>query len=138
MPTRRMARELALQALFSVEIGHREPADVLEETFAHAGSNSAQRSFIKDLVFGTLEHGEQSDQEVIPLLQGWTIERLPTIDRLLLRMALYEIRHRPETPKPVVINEAVELAKKFSTEDSGRFVNGVLSSATNHTAKSHG
>ncbi|MDP9018616.1 MAG: transcription antitermination factor NusB [Candidatus Eremiobacteraeota bacterium] len=139
MPTRRMARELALQALFSVEVGHREPADVLEETFAHAGSNSAQRTFIKDLVFGTLEHGEQSDEEVIPLLQGWTIERLPTIDRLLLRMAMFEIRHRPETPRPVVINEAVELAKKFSTENSGRFVNGVLSSATNHAvAKSHG
>ena len=130
MPTRRMARELALQALFSVEIGHREPSEVLEETFAHAGSNSAQRIFIKDLVFGTLEHAGESDKTVEPLLQGWTIERLPTIDRLLLRMSLFEFHHRPETPRPVIINEAVELAKKFSTEDSGRFVNGVLSSAT--------
>lgn len=130
MPTRRMARELALQALFSVEIGHREPADVLDETFAHAGSNSAQRIFIKDLVYGTLEHAGESDETVAPLLQGWTIERLPTIDRLLLRMSVFEFHHRPETPRPVIINEAVELAKKFSTEDSGRFVNGVLSSAT--------
>lgn len=129
MPTRRMARELALQALFSVEIGHREPADVLDETFAHAGSSSDQRVFIKDLVYGTLEHAPESDATVGPLLQGWTIERLPTIDRLLLRMSMFEFHHRPETPRPVIINEAVELAKKFSTEDSGRFVNGVLSSA---------
>ena len=62
-------------------------------------------------------------------MQDWTLERLPTVDRLLLRMALYEMLYEPETPRPVVINEAVELAKKFSTEDSGRFVNGVLSSA---------
>ncbi|MDQ6930303.1 MAG: transcription antitermination factor NusB [Candidatus Eremiobacteraeota bacterium] len=130
MPTRRMARELALQALFSVEVGHREPADVLDETFAHAGSSSEQRVFIKDLVYGTLEHAPESDLTVGPLLQGWTIERLPTIDRLLLRMSMFEFHHRPATPRPVIINEAVELAKKFSTENSGRFVNGVLSSAT--------
>lgn len=133
-----MGRELALQALFSVEVGHREPLEVLEEYLAHY-SESAQRLFVKDLVLGTIDHTAESDETVGPLLAGWTIERLPTIDRLLLRMALFEIRHRPETPKPVVINEAVELAKKFSTEDSGRFINGVLSSATNHTpAKSHG
>ena len=131
MPTRRMARELALQALFSVEIGKREPDEVLTETFAHAGSNGTHRAFIKDLVYGTLEHAQQSDQAVAPLLEGWTIERLPTIDRLLLRMGMFELAHRPLVPRPVIINEAVELAKKFSTEDSGRFVNGVLSSAMN-------
>jgi N utilization substance protein B len=63
-------------------------------------------------------------------LEGWTLERLPTVDRLVLRMGVYEMRHRPETPRAVVINEAVELAKKFSTEESGRFVNGVLASAS--------
>jgi len=123
-----MARELALQTLFSVEIGHRVPAEVLDETFAHAGSNGEQRSFIKDLVYGTLEQGQESETAGSPLLQGWTLERLPTIDRLLLRRSAFEFSHRPETPRPVVINEAVELAKKFSTEDSGRFINGVLAS----------
>jgi len=121
-----MARELALQALFSVEIGHRDPAEVLEEYLA-TFSESSHRLFVKDLVLGTLEHSEESDQAISPLLQGWTIERLPTIDRLLLRMGTFELRHRPQTPRPVIINEAVELAKRFSTEDSGRFVNGVLS-----------
>ena len=126
MPSRRMARELALQALFSVEVGHRDAAEVLDE-YLSTFSESAQRLFVKDLVLGTLEHSHESDERITPLLEGWTIERLPTIDRLLLRMAAFELRHRPETPRPVIINEAVELAKRFSTEDSGRFVNGVLS-----------
>jgi len=121
-----MARELALQALFSVEIGHRDAAEVLDE-YLSSFSESAQRLFVKDLVLGTLEHAQESDERISPLLEGWTIERLPTIDRLLLRMAAFELRHHPETPRPVIINEAVELAKRFSTEDSGRFVNGVLS-----------
>jgi len=126
VPSRRMARELALQALFSVEVGHRDPAEVLEEYLA-TFSESAHRLFVKDLVLGTLEHARESDERITPLLEGWTIERLPTIDRLLLRMAAFELQHRPETPKPVILNEAVELAKRFSTENSGRFVNGVLS-----------
>lgn len=129
MPSRRMARELALQALFSVEVGHREPGEVLDEYLAAFGE-SGHRVFVKDLVFGTIDHEAESDDAIRPLLEGWTIERLPTIDRLLLRMATFEIRHRPETPKPVIINEAVELAKRFSTEDSGRFVNGVLTAVT--------
>lgn len=126
MPSRRMARELALQALFSVEVGHREPAEVLDE-YLSTFSESAHRLFVKDLVLGTIEHSGESDDAIKPLLQGWTIERLPTIDRLLLRMGTFELRYHPETPAPVIINEAVELAKRFSTEDSGKFVNGVLS-----------
>jgi N utilization substance protein B len=127
--TRRYARELALQTLFSVEIGHHEPGAALDETLAR-GDTSDHRTFIKDLVYGTLEHAQSSDDIIAPLLSGWTLERLPTVDRLLLRMGIYEMRFQPETPRPVVINEAVELAKRFSTEESGRFVNGVLSSAS--------
>ena len=127
--SRRRARELALQALFSVEVGHHDAGIALDEALA-SGASPEARAFVKDLVYGTLEHASQSDALVGPLLQGWTIERLPTVDRLLLRMGVYEMRHRPEVPHPVVINEAVELAKKFSTEDSGRFVNGVLASAS--------
>lgn len=86
------------------------------------------RLFVRDLVLGTLENAEESDAIIAPLLEGWTLDRLPTIDRIVLRMSVFELRHST-TPGPVVINEAVELAKKFSTEDSGRFVNGVLAKA---------
>jgi N utilization substance protein B len=127
--TRRFARELALQTLYSVEVGKNTPAEALEQTLTMP-NESEQRAFVRDLVFGTLEFADQSDAVIAPLLQGWTLERLPTLDRLVLRMSIYELQHRKETPPAVVINEAVELAKKFSTEDSGRFVNGVLASAS--------
>jgi N utilization substance protein B len=130
MPSRRLSRELALQALFGIEVGRRDPAEMLDETLTRAGSDeSEQRAFVKDLVLGTLEHESESDAVIAPLLEGWTLDRLPSIDRIVLRMGVFEMLHRPGTPKPVVINEAVELAKKFSTEDSGRFVNGVLARA---------
>jgi len=127
--TRRYARELALQALYSVEVGKNTAAEALEQTLTMPDI-ARERAFVRDLVFGTLEYAEQSDALIAPLLQGWTLERLPTLDRLVLRMSVFELLHRKETPPAVVINEAVELAKKFSTEDSGRFVNGVLASAS--------
>lgn len=126
---RRLARELALQTLYSVEIGRNEPAQALADV--SEGANLGEdRAFVRDLVLGTIESSEECDAVIVPLLQGWTIERLPTLDRLLLRMGVYELRHCRETPPAVVINEAVELAKKFSTEDSGSFVNGVLDRAS--------
>jgi N utilization substance protein B len=124
MPTRRMAREQALQALYSVTVGHREPSDVLVETVGDEAP-SEHRAFVRDLVLGTLDHADEADAAIAPLLQGWSLERMPTIDRLILRMATYELRHEG-TPPAVVMDESVELAKKFSTEDSGRYVNGVL------------
>jgi N utilization substance protein B len=126
--TRRYARELALQTLYSVEVGKHDPAFALDQTLSH-GDTSEQRMFVRELVLGTLEHVAESDALIAPLLEGWTLERLPLLDRIVLRMSVYELRFHKETPPAVVINEAVELAKKFSTEDSGRFVNGVLASA---------
>ena len=132
MASRRLARELTLQALFGVEVGHRTPEEMVSETSGTADSD--QRRFVEDLVLGTLEHAAESDAVISPLLEGWTIERLPTIDRLLLRMSTFELMHR-DTPPAVVVNEAVELAKKFSTDDSPRFVNGVLAAVTKRFAK---
>ena len=122
--SRTHARELALQVLFSVEVGHQEPQAALDHVWG--GISDEARRFVRDLVEGTLEYGAASDEMIAPLLEGWTLERLPTVDRLVLRMGVFELQHQTQTPRPVVINEAVELAKRFSTEDSGRFVNGVL------------
>lgn len=125
MPSRRAGREQALQTLYSIVVGHREPAEALAEVIGDRAA-ADHRVFVKDLVMGTLDYANTADVIVAPRLEGWTLERLPTIDRLLLEMGTYELRCRPETPAAVVINEAVELAKKFSTEESNKFINGVL------------
>jgi transcription antitermination protein NusB len=130
---RRLAREQALKVLYSVTVGNREPHEALREVVGDEGAGE-QRAFVEELTLGTLDYAPQADRIVGPLLEGWTIERLPTIDRLLLEMATFELHCRPQTPTAVAINEAVALAKRFSTEDSGRFVNGVLSAVANAKA----
>lgn len=133
MTSRRMAREKALQVLYSVVIGAREPQDAVSEIVGEHADRE-HRAFVEELALGTLQYAPEADRIVSPLLEGWAIERLPTIDRLLLEMATFELHCRPQTPKAVAINEAVALAKRFSTEDSGRFVNGVLSAVANAKA----
>ncbi len=128
--TRRFARELALQTLFSIDVGKHDAAEALDDALGRTDIGE-QRGFVSDLVLGSIEHAATLDALIAPLLQEWTLDRLPTVDRLVLRMGAFEILYRPETPRPVVLNEAVELAKKFSTEASGRFVNGVLSNVGN-------
>jgi transcription antitermination protein NusB len=122
---RRAAREEALQVLYAIDIGRRDPSEAIDEVVPE-NARSDHRRFVRDTVVGTLGFAAEADAIIAPVLEGWTVERLPEIDRLILRMATYELRHTPDVPRAVVINEAVELAKKFSTEDSGRFVNGVL------------
>jgi N utilization substance protein B len=123
--SRRHGREVALQALYGTEVGKRRPDEMVTELLP-SSAQSEGRTFVRDLVFGTLENEAESDAIIAPVLEGWTLDRLPTIDRIVLRMSVFELKHRKETDPAVVINEAVELAKKFSTEDSGRYVNGVL------------
>lgn len=122
---RRAGREQALQILYAIDVGSRDPGEAIDEVVAE-NARADHRRFVRDLVLGTIDFAAQADEIIAPVLEGWTIERLPEIDRLVLRMATYELRRTPDVPRAVVINEAVELAKRFSTEDSGRFVNGVL------------
>ena len=131
MATRRMGREQALQALYAIEVGGRDPGEAIEEIVG-TGTGAEHRRFVRELVLGTLDFAPEADRVIGPLLEGWTIERLPALDRFILRMATYELCRCP-TPPAVGINEAVDLAKKFSTEDSGRYINGVL----NTIARSH-
>jgi N utilization substance protein B len=123
--SRRHGREVALQVLYGTEVGKRSPDEMVTELLARSESAEG-RAFVRDLVFGTLENSPESDAAIEPLLEGWTLDRLPTIDRIVLRMSVFELKHRKEVDPAIVVNEAVELAKKFSTEDSGRYVNGVL------------
>ena len=80
------------------------------------------------LVEGTAAHRDELDEVIAANARGWTLQRMPVIDLTVLRIAAYELFHRPDVPTAVVLDEAIELAKRFSTDDSGRFVNGVLAS----------
>ncbi len=82
--------------------------------------------FAADLVVGVGEHGEQVDGYIRRFAKGWALERMPAIDRALLRIGVFELLHRPDVPTGAILSEAVELASRYSTEESGRFVNGVL------------
>lgn len=115
------ARERALILLYEAETKGVAPADVL------AAQVSPADELTTLLVEGVQQHREELDAAIAAHSKGWTLERMPLIDRTVLRVAGFELLGRPEVPVAVVLDEAVELAKRFSTDDSGRFVNGVLS-----------
>jgi transcription antitermination protein NusB len=118
--TRRQARERALSLLYEAEVKGESPEAVL------SGLPADPDRFAGELVAGVGGHAEEIDGWLRRYARDWAVERMPAIDRALLRIGVYELLHRPDVPTAVVIAEAVELASRFSTEDSGRFVNGVL------------
>jgi N utilization substance protein B len=120
--TRREARERALSLLYEADAKGVSPEAVLAELPVPPGP------FVVDLVRGVAERREQLDQLIGRYSIDWAPERMPVIDLTLLRMSTYELLARPDIPTGVVISEAVDLAKLYSTEESGRFVNGVLAS----------
>ncbi len=136
--SRRATRELALKVLFQVDVGRADPARALEYTAASQATaddpvaaelGPEDVAFAGELVRGALDHLPEIDRTIIEHAREWRIERMANIDRNVLRLALYEMNYREDIPISVSINEAVELAKKFGTEESGRFVNGILGNA---------
>ena len=117
---RHEARERALSLLYEAAIKQVDPGEVLAELAV------APDPFAVDLVRGVAGAQARIDQLVTEAAVGWQLERMPVVDRTVLRLATYELLARPDIPVAVVIDEAVELAKRYSTEQSGGFVNGVL------------
>jgi transcription antitermination protein NusB len=115
------ARERALYLLYEAHSKGIAPVDALALQVLEPDSLTIE------LVAGVGEHRERLDAAIANRAKGWTLERMPVIDLNVLRIASYELAERPDVPVAVVLDEAVELAKRFSTDDSGRFVNGVLS-----------
>ncbi len=134
---RHTARRLALQTLF--EMDFREPGQdartIWERGVHRAGLSETAGRFAWDLVDGVVRHRPELDGEIARLAPEWPVEQLPPIDRNVLRIALFELRHLPENPTAAVIDEAVELAKDFGSEATPKFVNGVLASAVRDTAR---
>ena len=126
MGVRRQARELALQMLYQHELTHSPPEEIQLHFEGWKSASHRVCSFADALLRGTLEHIEEIDRELGRQTAHWRLERLATVDRNILRLALYELLFLPETPHAVVIDEAIEIAKRFGAEESARFVNGVL------------
>jgi N utilization substance protein B len=126
MASRRKARELALQMLFQWELGGHSPQHVVSTFLRAQKVDEGVASFALALFEGTVAEVEILDRLVQEHSEHWRLERMPAVDRNLLRVALYELRHHPETPPAVIINEALEIARRFSDKDAVDFVNGVL------------
>ena len=116
----RQERERALGLLYEAELKDQAAADVV------AGLPVPLDGYARELVLGVGEHRDELDDAIQRLARGWTLERMPTLDKVVLRMAGFELGHCPQVPTAVILNEAVDLAKEYSTDDSGRFVNGLL------------
>ena len=118
--SRRQARERALSLLYEAESKEQAPAAVLAELPV------PPHEYAVAMVAGVGDHMAELDRWITDYAKDWTIDRMPALDRALLRMGIFELLHRPDVPTGAVISEAVELAQRFSTDESSRFVNGML------------
>jgi len=127
MASRRRSRQRALQILFSWDARRRPVEDALNDYYdaLYSEEQPERDAFVNELVRGTVEHVAEIDDRISRHAEHWRLDRMPTVDRNILRLAVYEMEHGG-TPAAVTIDEALELARKFSNEESVQFVNGVL------------
>jgi N utilization substance protein B len=127
MPSRRRSRQRALQILFTWDSRRQSPDEVLNSYYdtLYSDERPERDDFVDTLVRGTIEHAAKIDEQIKKHAEHWRMERMPAVDRNILRLAVYEMT-RVGTPAAVTIDEALELARKFSNEESVQFVNGVL------------
>jgi N utilization substance protein B len=133
---RRKAREHALQLLFQLDIRKEKPsATVLKNFWSEFDPDDEVREFAEEIVKGTHKRLTKINELIHQCARNWSIDRMAVVDRNVLRMAVYEILYRIDIPSSVTINEAIEIAKKFGTDESGSFVNGILDCVARLTGK---
>ncbi|MFC0678021.1 transcription antitermination factor NusB [Lysobacter korlensis] len=129
MSARTKARKRALDILYGADVRQESVADALDRESRRALDEPQRRSsweYAREIVEGVIEHRTSIDELIETYAQGWTIERMPAVDRAILRIGIWELAHNSEIPPGVAIAEAVEAASVLSTEDSAGFVNGLL------------
>ncbi len=124
---RRKAREAALQFLYQLDLrGESDAAASSEEFWSRHAMDADGRAFADELVQGTKRREAEIDGMIVRFAEHWDLERMAVVDRNILRLGVYEMLWHPEVPAKVTINEAIEIAKKFGTRESSRFINGML------------
>lgn len=129
MSARTKARKRALDVLYGADVRQEPVADALERESRRALDEPQRLSsweYAREIVEGVMQHSTEIDELIETYSQGWSIERMPAVDRAILRIGIWELAHNPEIPSGVAIAEAVEAASVLSTEDSAGFVNGLL------------
>ncbi len=126
MGKRREGREAAVQYLFSRDMHSEAEEGQLENFWTLHTAKTSTRNYAESLIKGVLAHQPEIDQQIISVTDNFRLERIANVDRNVLRVAIYELLHCPEVPAPVILNEAIEVAKALSAGESGSFVNGVL------------
>jgi transcription antitermination protein NusB len=126
MGKRRGSRELAVQVLFHMEINGGQVDEALDLVMKHFGAARRLKGFTRDLVAGVVEHAVEIEGLIMDASQHWRLERMPRVDRCILKVAVFEMGWREDIPSSVSIDEAVEIGKIFGGDDSPAFINGVL------------
>jgi N utilization substance protein B len=126
MGKRRKAREMVLQALYEAEFSASEPDVILTRQVESRAPSQEMEDYARALFQETLSYRSVLDELIEGSLENWEMERIALIDKIILRFALAEVLYFPDIPSKVIINEAIEIAHRYSSADAGRFVNGVL------------
>lgn len=135
--SRRRARIAALRALYQWDVVDATPEEALRDSTENAKLGEEGKVFTKEIVYGVIENIKDIDNNISRFAEGYALDRLATIDRALLRIAVFELLFSKLLSPAIVINEAVELAKRYSTEKSGAFVNGILGKMTKQLIGEH-
>jgi len=137
MSARRKARKRALDILFSSDVREMELSAALAaeaQRAAHEPDRESSWLYAREIVDGVIDHKAEIDETIQTFARGWTLERMPAVDRAIVRIAVWEIMFNPDIPAPVAVSEAVELATSLSTDESGGFVNGLLATIASTAA----
>ncbi|MBI5117974.1 transcription antitermination factor NusB [Candidatus Poribacteria bacterium] len=136
MGSRRKGREKALQILFQLDFKNDDIEAVCNDFWKRQPTSPIVQEFAEKLVRGTVANRESIDQMIVLTVENWSMDRLASVDKAILRFATYELMYMPDVPPKVTINEAVEVAKSYGTDESGRFINGVLDKIREKIGKS--
>ena len=126
MAARTKARKRAVDLLFEAEQRGVNAGELLRERLATPVTDAPLKEYTADLVLGVVDHWRDIDELISTYSQGWALDRMPAVDRAILRLGAYEVLYAPDVPEPVAISEAVALATELSTDESPKFVNGLL------------